>query len=51
MAAPAGCSGACATGLVMNYLLWILRFVLFVLVLGFAVSNTDPVTVHYYFGG
>jgi len=51
MAAPAGCSGAGATGSAMNYLLWILRFVLFVLVLGFAVANTDPVTVHYYFGG
>ncbi len=35
----------------MNYLLWILRFALFVLVLAFAVKNTDPVTVHYYFGG
>jgi len=35
----------------MNYLLWILRFALFVLVLAFAVKNTDPVTVHYYFDG
>jgi len=35
----------------MNYLLWILKFALFVLVLAFAVENTDPVTVHYYFGG
>jgi len=35
----------------MRYLLWILRFALFVLVLAFAVKNTDPVTVHYYFGG
>ena len=38
-------------GSVMRYLLWILRFALFVLVLAFAVKNTDPVTVHYYFGG
>jgi lipopolysaccharide assembly protein A len=37
--------------LVVNYLLWILRVTLFVLVLAFAVRNTDPVTVHYYFGG
>ena len=35
----------------MNYLLWIFRLALFVLVLAFAVKNTDPVTVHYYFGG
>lgn len=38
-------------GSVMKYLLWILKFALFVLVLAFAVKNTDPVTVHYYFGG
>jgi putative membrane protein len=38
-------------GSVMSYLLWILRFALFVLVLAFAVKNTEPVTVHYYFGG
>jgi putative membrane protein len=35
----------------MNYLAWILKFALFVLVLTFAVRNTDPVTVRYYFGG
>lgn len=35
----------------MRYLLWILKFALFVLVLAFAVKNTDPVTVRYYFGG
>jgi len=35
----------------MHYLGWILKFVLFVLVLAFAVKNTDPVTVRYYFGG
>jgi len=38
-------------GLVMNYLLWILKFTLIVLVIAFAVKNTGPVTVHYYFGG
>ena len=35
----------------MRYLLWLLKFALFVLVLAFAVKNTDPVTVRYYFGG
>ena len=35
----------------MKYLAWILKFALFVLVLTFAVRNTDPVTVRYYFGG
>ena len=35
----------------MTYLAWILKFALFVLVLTFAVRNTDPVTVRYYFGG
>ena len=35
----------------MYYLGLILKFALFVLVLAFAVKNTDPVTVHYYFGG
>ena len=35
----------------MNYLAWVLKFVLFVLVLTFAVRNTDLVTVRYYFGG
>ena len=35
----------------MRYLFWILKFVLFVLVLAFAVKNTDPVTVRYYLGG
>jgi uncharacterized integral membrane protein len=38
-------------GLVMNYLLWILKFTLIVLVVAFAIKNTGPVTVHYYFGG
>jgi len=35
----------------MNYLAWVLKFALFVLVLTFAVRNTDPVTVRYYLGG
>ncbi len=34
----------------MRYVLWLLRIVLFLLLLGFAVKNSDPVTVHYYFG-
>lgn len=34
----------------MRYLLWIINFLLFVLVLSFAVKNTDPVTVRYYLG-
>ena len=35
----------------MQYLAWVLKFALFVLVLTFAVRNTDLVTVRYYFGG
>jgi uncharacterized integral membrane protein len=35
----------------MYYLGLILKFALFVLVLAFALKNTDPVTVRYYFGG
>ncbi|HKA38464.1 MAG TPA: LapA family protein [Burkholderiales bacterium] len=35
----------------MRYLLWILKFVLFALVLAFALMNTELVTVRYYFGG
>ena len=34
----------------MNYLAWVLKFALFVLVLTFAIKNSDLVTVHYYFG-
>lgn len=34
----------------MRYLLWVIKFVLFVLVLSFAVKNTDTVTVRYYLG-
>jgi lipopolysaccharide assembly protein A len=35
----------------MRYLIWILKFVLFALVLAFALKNTELVTVRYYFGG
>jgi len=34
----------------MRYILWLLKFALFVVVLSFAVKNTDTVTVHYYLG-
>jgi len=34
----------------MRYVLWLLRALLFLLLLGFAVKNSDPVTVYYYFG-
>jgi lipopolysaccharide assembly protein A len=35
----------------MRYLLWIFKIALFVLVLSFAVKNTDTVTVRYYLDG
>ena len=34
----------------MRYILWFLKFALFILILSFAVKNTDTVTVHYYLG-
>jgi uncharacterized integral membrane protein len=34
----------------MRYLVWLLRIILFLLLLGLAVKNSDPVIVHYYFG-
>ena len=34
----------------MRYLLWTLKLALFLLVLSFAVKNTDIVAVHYYLG-
>ncbi len=34
----------------MRYISWLLKAALFVLVLSFAVKNTDTVTVHYYLG-
>jgi uncharacterized integral membrane protein len=37
----------CAT---MAYLNWILRAVLFIALLGFAVKNDQPVTLRYFFG-
>ena len=34
----------------MRYLIWFLRGVLFLLLLGFTVRNVETVTLHYYFG-
>ena len=34
----------------MRYVIWILKFALFVLVLTFAATNTEPVTVRYFLG-
>jgi len=34
----------------MRYLSWLLRVVLFVFLLGLAVKNNQPVTLHYFFG-
>ena len=34
----------------MRSLVWLLRVTLFLLLLGFAVKNSDPVSVYYYFG-
>ncbi len=34
----------------MQYLMWIVKGALFVLILSFAIVNTDPVTVRYYLG-
>ena len=34
----------------MRYLLWLLKLALFVLILSFAVKNTDTVSVRYYLG-
>ena len=34
----------------MRYLAWFLKLALFVVVLTFAIKNTEPVTVHYYLG-
>ena len=35
----------------MRYLAWVLKFLLFALIVTFAVKNAEPVTVRYYFGG
>jgi putative membrane protein len=34
----------------MRYLNWIIRVVLFIALLGFAVKNDQPVTLSYFFG-
>jgi len=34
----------------MRVLVWIVRFALFLLILGFAVKNTEPVRVYFYLG-
>jgi uncharacterized integral membrane protein len=34
----------------MRYVIWLARITLFLLLLGFAAKNSDPVTVNYYFG-
>lgn len=34
----------------MRYLLWVIKLLLFVAVLTFAVKNTEPVAVRYYLG-
>jgi uncharacterized integral membrane protein len=34
----------------MRYVLWTFRFLVFILVLSFAVKNSDSVTVRYYLG-
>ena len=34
----------------MRYLNWILRIALFLALLGFAVKNDQPITLHYFFG-
>jgi len=35
---------------IMRYLAWALKIFLFILLLGFAVKNSDSVTLHYYLG-
>ena len=34
----------------MRYVLWAVKFLVFVLVLSFAIKNSDPVSVRYYLG-
>jgi lipopolysaccharide assembly protein A len=38
------------SGCAMRYLNWFLRVVLFIVLLGFAVKNDQPVTLRYFFG-
>lgn len=48
-----GCRYRCAlprVSLPMRYLSWTLRLLLFVLLFGFALKNSDPVTLHFYLG-
>jgi uncharacterized integral membrane protein len=35
----------------MRYVVWTLRILVFLVLLGFAFKNTDPVTVRFYLGG
>ena len=34
----------------MRYMIWLLRVVLFLVLLGFAMKNDQPVVFHYFFG-
>ena len=34
----------------MRYMIWLLRIVLFLILLGFAMKNDQPVVLHYFFG-
>ena len=34
----------------MRYLRWIMRLLVLIVLLGFAIKNTDPVSVHYFLG-
>ncbi len=34
----------------MRYLIWLLRVLLFIALLGFAVKNDQPIALHYFFG-
>jgi uncharacterized integral membrane protein len=34
----------------MRYLTWLLRLLVFLLLLGFALKNADPVNLHFYLG-
>ncbi|CAH1204053.1 LapA_dom domain-containing protein [Candidatus Nitrotoga sp. BS] len=34
----------------MRYMIWLLRAVLFLILLGFAMKNDQPVVFHYFFG-
>ncbi|MEI7456435.1 MAG: LapA family protein [Nitrosomonadales bacterium] len=34
----------------MRYISWLLQIFLFIVLLGFALKNSQPVTLHYFFG-